>query len=236
MDGHSLQQRWNNLKNRLHELRPEGDVRVLAASKRQPCSVIEEAYLCGLRSFGENYWNELHEKQMTLGRPDLEWHFIGRLQSNKINKLVGSCELIHSVCDLEHLRKLEEVCIRKNVEQKVLLQVNVAGEASKAGLRPQDGEMYLDLASRLKCVRLVGLMTMPPLFDDPSQTEPYFQELKKIAERWNLLISGQRHEFSELSMGTSSDFEYAVRAGATIVRIGSALLGSRVSGARGKNE
>ncbi len=211
------------------------DVLVLAVSKRQPISVIEAGYACGLRSFGENYVEEARTKISQLADlREIRWEMIGHVQSRKSALVAENFSRVHSLDSLKLARKLNSALSEQLRSQplEVFLQLNVSGEASKEGLPAWQKDQWEALlpivAEIIACgsLRLTGLMTMPPLFDDPEQSRPYFQRLRQACDYLNHQFPALR--LTELSMGTSVDYSVAVEEGATIIRIGTALLGPRI--------
>ena len=210
------------------------DVLILAVSKRQPVGLIEAGYACGLRSFGENYVEEARVKidQLAYLR-DLRWEMIGHVQSRKSGSVVENFSRVHSLDSLKLARKLNSALSEQVKSQplEVFLQLNVSGEASKEGLpawRKDQWEALLPIVTEIIAygsLRLTGLMTMPPLFEDPELSRPFFQTLRQARDYLNQQIPGLG--LTELSMGTSADYCVAVEEGATIIRIGQALLGPR---------
>ena len=200
-------------------------VRLVAVSKTHPAAAVEEAARAGQRLFGENYVQEFAAKVREVREP-VEWHFIGHLQSNKVRQIAGLVTLIHSVDRLSLAEEIDRQWARLGTACEVLIQVNIAGEATKSGT---SAEALLDLVravAALPHVRVRGLMTMPPFFDDPEAARPYFRELKRLADRIDAAaIPGVT--MAELSMGMSGDYEAAVEEGATLVRIGTAVFGER---------
>jgi pyridoxal phosphate enzyme (YggS family) len=200
-------------------------VRLVAVSKTKPAGLVDEAARCGQRLFGENYVQELTAKAAEAREP-VEWHFIGGLQSNKVKYIAGLVTMIHSVDRLSLAEEIDRQWGRLGRTCDVLIQVNIACEATKSGTT---GEGVLDLAAavaRLPHLRVRGLMTMPPFFDDPEQARPYFRELRRLGG----LVAARKIvgvEMAELSMGMSGDFEVAIEEGATLVRVGSAIFGER---------
>jgi hypothetical protein len=215
--------------------RSMSDVLILAVSKRQPVSVIEAAYACSLRSFGENYAEEAHEKMDQLTHlTDVRWEMVGHVQSRKSALVAAEFARVHSLDSLKLARKLDSSRSQLDSPKplEVLLQLNVSGEVSKEGLPAWKKDQWEDLLPIVTEIltygylRLTGLMTMPPLFENPELSRPYFQKLRQAIDYLNQQISGLR--LTELSMGTSSDYPVAVEEGATIIRIGQALLGPRI--------
>ncbi len=212
------------------------DVLILAVSKRQPVSVIEAAYACGLRSFGENYAEEAHEKIEQLRYlPDIRWEMVGHVQSRKSALVAADFARVHSLDSLKLARRFDSAreCEGTSQVLEVLLELNVSGEASKEGLPAWQEEQWEDLLPFISEIltfghlRLTGLMAMPPLFEDPEQSRPFFQRLRQARDYLNFQIPGLG--LTELSMGTSADYGIAVEEGATIIRIGTALLGPRIN-------
>ena len=200
-------------------------VRLIAVSKTKPASMVDEAAAAGQLLFGENYVQEFTVKAMEVGYP-VEWHFIGHLQSNKVKFIAGLVAMIHSVDRLSLAEEIDRQWQRIGKVCDILIQVNVSGEATKSGTTSAEAEALVRQVALLPNVRICGLMTMPPFFDDPEEARPYFHELKLLAEEIESLAIPSA-SMQELSMGMSGDFEVAIEEGATLVRIGSALFGSR---------
>lgn len=199
-------------------------VRLVGVSKRQPIEAIDDAAAAGLEDFGESYAQELRDKQQA--RPDAEWrwHFIGALQRNKV-RLVSGCALVHTIDRERLLAPLQSHAAALDHVQDVLVQVNVAGEAGKAGIAPSALPGLLDRFAELEHVRCRGLMLIPPL-GSPEDTRPHFRALRRLAESEGRRIR-PGVELRELSMGMSGDFEVAIEEGATLVRVGTAIFGER---------
>jgi PLP dependent protein len=205
--------------------RDPGEVALVAVTKTKPAAALSEAYSCGQLVFGENYVQELVEKAAQL--PDsISWHFIGNLQSNKVRQIAGLVDLIHSVDRLSLAREIDRQWGALGKRCDILIQVNISHEATKGGTSSAELLDLVRAAAALPNLRIVGLMTMPPFFDDPEAARPYFRALKELAgEVAAAKIPGV--EMRELSMGMSGDFEAAISEGATLVRVGSALFGGR---------
>lgn len=203
---------------------PGPAVRLVGVSKRQPLAAIEAAAAAGLEDFGESYAQELRDKQAERPHAPWRWHFIGALQHNKV-RLVAGCALVHGVDRARLLPALESHAAALGRVQDVLVQVNVAAEAGKAGIAPAELPALLDRFAALSHVRCRGLMLIPPL-GDPEATRPHFRALRQLLE-------AQRPrprpgvELHELSMGMSADYEVAIEEGATLVRVGTAIFGDR---------
>ena len=243
MTGLSVEKRLFNLRQRIQIAcarsgRPQESVQLLAVSKLQDSQRIREALACGQRDFAENYVQEAAEKQAQLENSVLRWHFIGRIQSNKVKQLTGKFEAIHSVDRARILQLLNSQGAALGVVQKIFLQYNVANESSKAGAGDAElGELMESLRSSTHLSAL-GLMVMPPLSENPEDSRTHFVRARATLARLeaglrmrseNPFLSEERarHPFNQLSMGTSHDFEVAIEEGATWVRIGSELFGPR---------
>lgn len=205
-----------------------GVEKILAVSKLQPIEKILNLYNLGHRAFGENYVQEALDKQEQLkALPDLEWHLIGHLQKNKAKHVVGKFELIHSVDSLELAQVLSRQCENKNVEQKILIQVNLAHEESKSGFDKETVTAQWQELCQLPHLHIEGLMTMPPLTETGEEVRPYFQELKNLQQELGNKTDLSIHPMTTLSMGTSHDYKVAIQEGATLVRLGTILFGAR---------
>ena len=192
-------------------------VTLVAVSKTQPAAAVREAYAAGQRDFGENYAQEWREKADALADlPDLRWHFIGALQTNKVKYLAGRVHAIHTVDRADLAREISKRFLQKGGTARVFLEVNTGGESSKAGCPPDEAPALAEAVRALPAVELVGLMAIPPPEEDP---RPHFRLLRALRDRLVL---------RELSMGMSADWRIAVEEGATLVRIGTAIFGERV--------
>jgi pyridoxal phosphate enzyme (YggS family) len=196
---------------------------ILAVSKLQGEEKIRDLFARGQRKFAENYFQEALQKQLDLKDLDIEWHFIGRLQKNKAKLVVGNFALIHSVDSLALAQILSATAVKKNLTQKILLQMNLAGEATKGGFTKENLSEHLAEVFVLPHLQVVGLMTMPPLADNAEQSRPYFRELKEL----EVSLSNKHPNMNTLSMGTSIDYKVAAEEGATLVRLGTILFGER---------
>jgi len=196
------------------------DVQILAATKYVEADDLPALHEGGVRLVGENRSDALTTKQEA-HRDLFTWDFIGHVQSRKVREVVGRVRLIHAIDSLSACRRMQD---QAETPVDCLLQVNVAGEDTKAGVGLGDVDGFLDEVAALERVRFRGLMTMPPLVDDPNAARPWFAALRELRDRLAPAWQG-RHEFRELSMGTSQDYEAAAAEGATIVRVGSVLYG-----------
>ena len=200
-------------------------VRLVAVSKTKPAEMVNEAVRAGQRLFGENYVQELAAKAPAVAQP-VEWHFIGHLQSNKVRQIAGLVTMIHSVDRLSLAEEIDRQWAKLGKSCEVLVQVKVSGETTKSGTTTAAAVELLRGVATLPRLRVRGLMTMPPFFDDPEAARPYFRALRQLSEEiGRLAIPGVA--MAELSMGMSGDFEVAIEEGATLVRVGSAIFGER---------
>ena len=207
--------------------RSAGDVTLVAASKMNDAQRVREAYAAGIRAFGENRVQEMEEKLVLDAYAGAELHFIGHLQRNKVKNVVGKAQLIHSVDSPELIKLISERAEKLGIVQDVLIEVNIGGEESKSGIRPEQTDELLALASGFKGIFVKGLMTIPPVSDDASKTIRYFDAMTKLfidmsAKKYDNVI------MKILSMGMSADFEEAIRAGSNLVRVGTAIFGRRI--------
>lgn len=203
------------------------EITLVAVSKTHPLELVLDAYAEGARDFGENRVPEALAKKSAAPQ-DINWHFIGTLQKNKVPKVVGNFTLIHSVDSYELAEKISEVSKRQNLVTPILLQVNTSGEASKHGLTSEDWLKYFHALQNLASLRLEGLMTMAPLTDDEAVIRKTFYNLRIFKETLLTQIDNKK-DFKHLSMGMSHDYPIAIEEGATILRIGSGIFGKRQS-------
>lgn len=201
--------------------RPE-DVRLVAVGKTHPVERIGEAFEAGLRAFGENYVQEAEAKVRAF--PGAEWHLVGKLQGNKVKKAVSLFSWIQTADSLELLGEISRRAEEAGKVLPVLIEVNLAGEGTKAGVAPDAVGRLADAAADLPGIRLRGLMAIPPWTDDPERSRRHFARLREIL---SACASREGAGMTELSMGMSDDFETAIEEGATIVRVGTAIFGSR---------
>ncbi|HEY7447459.1 MAG TPA: YggS family pyridoxal phosphate-dependent enzyme [Vicinamibacterales bacterium] len=204
------------------------EIRLVAVSKTFGLDHIRGAFAAGQRDFGENRVQEALQK--IGGSTDLlvRWHLIGTLQSNKARKAADVFDWIHSVDSLELLQRLDSAAVQAGRQPNLLVQVDLAGESTKHGLPADRVPAMFQAAQTCRAARVVGLMLLPPWSEDPDASRPYFSQLRKLRDQ--LLAQGVPTEMlQELSMGMSHDFEAAVLEGATMVRIGTAIFGRRMS-------
>ena len=207
--------------------RSPGDISLLAISKTFPKEFIVQAAEAGVCKFGENRVREAETKIPQLAENhDLEWHLIGHLQTNKAKRAAELFDIVHSIDSVKLAIKLDQGSLEIGKVLSVLLQVDLGKEETKFGAEPGQVHEVVEALSVCRALRLNGLMTIPPYFEDPDNARPYFARLRKLGERLESEqpgCLGLRH----LSMGMSHDFEQAIQEGATIVRIGTAIFGLR---------
>ncbi len=204
--------------------RERGEVTLIAVSKTFPAEVVRAAYEAGLRIFGENRPQELRDKSRILPQ-DIEWHFIGHLQTNKIKYVLPAARLIHSVDSLHLAQALSEFAVKKNRTVPVLIEVNSSGEASKFGFKPQEVPEAFAEIMRLPQLELKGLMTIGPLTDDVQRIRQAFRQMHRLQQ--SLQKDWGKQKTAILSMGMSGDFEIAIEEGSTHIRLGTAIFGER---------
>ena len=204
--------------------REPDSVRLITVSKQISVDRIEEARAAGAVVFGENKIQEAIPKIEQVGAEGISWHFIGHLQKNKIKFLDERFELIHSVDSFELAEKIAKHYHLENRVQRILLQVNVSGEAAKFGMEPKELEKQMAEFFQLQGIQVEGLMTIPPFDSDPENSRRYFSRLRELREQYE---KQNELPLNELSMGMSNDFEVAVEEGATLVRVGTAIFGPR---------
>lgn len=206
--------------------RKSEEIRIVAAAKGQNRDKIEEALAAGIRIIGHNYVQEADSEMPSVWPAGADLHMIGHLQKNKVGKAAGIFHMIETVDDekLARLVSLRAHALNRTVG--VLIQVNLANEPQKSGIEPEKVEKLAETIMSLPALRMKGLMTMPPFFDEPEKARPYFAQLRELREK---LISSRTFttDVGELSMGMTGDFEAAVEEGATLVRIGTAIFGPR---------
>ncbi len=208
--------------------RSAADVTLVTVTKNFPVDRVVAAVAAGATALGENRAREAADKYAALGNivngRHVAWHFIGHLQTNKVKLVNGWVDLIHSVDSIELARAIDRRARAVDRVQAVLLELNIAGESAKAGAKLSDVPALAQAAAELPNIAVKGLMTMAPLVDDPADARPVFAALRDWRDK---LKSGVLPDCDELSMGMTDDFEVAVEEGATIVRVGRAIMGPR---------
>jgi len=211
--------------------RPADSTRLLVVSKRHSVETIQAAIEAGLSTFGENYAEEAASKMAQFkDQPSIHWEMVGHIQSRKANLIAHGFDLIHSVDSLKLASKIDRLLEATKCVQNILIEVNIAAEVNKDGYRVDSQTakdlFYMDLEAiaRLEYLSVIGLMGMPPLQDRPEVNRGHFAVLRELLEEVNKRFG---LKMSELSMGTSFDFQVAIEEGATVIRIGEAILGKR---------
>ena len=207
--------------------RDPASVTLVAVSKTWPAEAIRAAAEAGHHDFGENYVQEWLSKRSALQDLDLRWHFVGHLQSRKVREVAGRVHRLHSVDRADLAEELARRSAVAGLSTPFLIQVNVAGEASKGGIHPESVLDVANAVSHWPTAPLVGLMGLPPPATDPEASRPWFQKVRALRDR---VQDGLGQALPELSMGMSGDFAVAIAEGATLVRVGTAIFGERGAG------
>jgi len=207
--------------------RDTADICLVGVCKAQPLNKVRAAVGAGLMDLGANYVQEWAEQSAAFQPSQLRWHFVGRVQRKKLAKIVGEVALIHSVDRWEVLEQIQRRAEMRAVIQDALVQVNIAGEETKAGVSPQELTSLLRDALALKAVRVTGLMFMPPAATDPEDSRPWFRRGVSLLNEVRDELGPAGDAMQELSMGMSGDYVQAVEEGATIIRVGTAIFGAR---------
>lgn len=205
--------------------RKREEVTLIAVSKTKPVSTLQEAYDLGVRVFGENKVQELTEKYEALP-DDIHWHMIGHLQTNKVKYIIDKAELIHSVDSLKLAETIEKEAAKRNITARILVEVNVAEEESKFGLKVDEVIPFVEKIASFPHIRVCGLMTIAPFVENSEENRPVFANLHKLS----VDIAAKNIDnvnVSILSMGMTNDYEVAIEEGATMVRVGTGIFGAR---------
>ncbi|HIT72387.1 YggS family pyridoxal phosphate enzyme [Tyzzerella sp. An114] len=226
----SIEENIIEVKRRVEEAakkagRNPEDVLILAVSKTIDVPRIKEAVQCGLNSLGENRVQEIMDKYEPMGE-GINWHLIGHLQTNKVKYIIDKVCLIHSVESLKLADEINKKAEKAGIIMDILVEVNIANEESKFGIKPEDCESFIRELSKMKNINVKGLMTVAPFTENPEENRVYFKGLKDLL----VDINNKKIDninMSELSMGMTGDFEVAVEEGATIVRVGTGIFGER---------
>lgn len=209
--------------------RDPGEITIIAVSKTHPPEVIRLAALAGVQDFGENRVQEAESKISEARIQDVRWHLIGHLQANKARRAVKLFDVIHTLDSTSLAQRLDRLCAEEGKERlPVLIQVDLGNEETKSGVTQSDLPKIVEAVNNCARLELNGLMTLPPFLSDPEQVRPFFRRLRELRDEFS--ASGRFQNRSiELSMGMSHDFEVAIEEGATMVRIGTAIFGERIS-------
>lgn len=205
--------------------RKREDVTLIAVSKTKPVEMMEEAMQAGIRVFGENKVQEILKKEVLLPA-DIDWHLIGHLQRNKVRQIAGKVARIHSVDSLRLAEQIQKEYEKIEQTARILVEVNVAREASKFGLMPEETEEIIREIAVMPNIHVCGLMTIAPYVEDPEENRIHFRNLRKLLVDINAK-NIDNISMRELSMGMTGDYETAIEEGATFVRVGTGIFGSR---------
>ncbi len=206
--------------------RDPSTIRLVAVSKMFAIDAIREAYAAGQRDFGENRVQEGLQKIASGTDLEIRWHLLGHLQTNKARKAAPAFATIHSVDTVELLRKIDAAAAEAGRAPELFIQVELGGEVTKFGASPAEVPRLFDAAASCRAARVAGLMTLPPVPESPEDARPWFTRLRGLRDQW-LAAGVPAPMLRELSMGMSADFEVAIQEGSTIVRVGTAIFGSR---------
>ena len=206
--------------------RDPSSIRLVAVSKTFPIEAVREAYAAGQREFGENRVQDGLQKIGETTDLTIRWHLLGHLQTNKARKAGPAFAMVQSVDSVELIQKLDAAAAETGRAPELLIQVDLAGEATKFGAPPAEVTRLFEAAGACRAASVVGLMTLPPVPDTPEDARPFFRRLRELRDEW-LAAGVPASMLRELSMGMSGDFEVAIEEGATIVRVGTAIFGSR---------
>ena len=215
--------------------RDAADVTLVAVAKTFPADAVREVVQAGVGDIGENYVQELLQKRGALGDEGIRWHFIGHLQSNKARVLAPFAHLIHAVDSVGLARELDRHARDAGFILDVLVEVNTTAEGSKFGVRPDNAEALVRSMHPFPNLRIAGLMTIGPFLPDPEGSRPMFRLLRVLRDSI-AAVPQDNVTMQHLSMGMTGDFEVAIEEGATIIRIGTAIFGSRVRPPRERNQ
>jgi pyridoxal phosphate enzyme (YggS family) len=202
-------------------------ITLIAISKTHPAETLRAAIDLGISDLGENRVQEAEAKITVLGRNAARWHLVGHLQENKARRAIGLFDIIHSLDSVSLAQRLERLCVAEGREElPVLVQIDLGSEESKTGTNPKELKPLLDAVTECQRLRLIGLMTLPPYFENAEDGRPFFKTLREL--RNQLRNEGRFGSGAgELSMGMSHDFEIAIEEGATMIRVGTAIFGER---------
>lgn len=207
--------------------RDPSEIKLVAVSKTHPPETLRRAIEVGVGELGENRVQEADEKISELGRTSARWHLIGHLQANKARRAVALFDVIHSLDSVSLAQRLDRLCEEAGRDElPVLIQVDLAGEATKSGASEQELPELVRVIGACRHLRLTGLMTLPPFYDDAELVRPYFRRLRQLRNELRESAAFGASE-GELSMGMSHDYAVAIEEGATLVRIGTAIFGER---------
>lgn len=227
-----LKERLDDIRSRIasaadRSSRSPAEITLIAISKTHPVDVMREAIELGICDLGENRVQEAEQKIEPLGRSAARWHLVGHLQTNKARRAVSLFDCIHSLDSPSLALKLDRHCAEADVDQlNVLIQIHLGGEETKTGIDPRNLPELVEVVTKCERLKLTGLMTLPPYFENPDCARPFFKTLRELRDQFR-----EQGSFGdlpgELSMGMTHDFEIAIEEGATMIRVGTAIFGRR---------
>lgn len=231
MAGISISKNLEQIKQNIKEVcqrcgRTPDEITLIAVSKTMPAEYILEAAESGQFHFGENRARELEQKMLEIERDDIVWHMIGNLQTRQIKNITAGVHVVHSVEQAKYMREINRRAEQAGRIVDILIQVNISSEEQKGGCHPDEVGNLLSEATGLGNIRVIGLMGMAALTDNPEETRPQFKLLRKVLES-HQSHNGGNIQLRHLSMGMSNDYEVAIEEGATMIRVGSAIFGNR---------
>lgn len=230
----ALAQRLTRVRARIaaaaeRSTRAREEVSLIAISKTHPSAVVSKLIELGATDIGENRVQEAEEKIAEVGRDKARWHLVGHLQANKARRAVTLFDVIHSLDSIDLARRLDRLCTEAGRESlPVLIQVDLGHEETKSGIDETELRSLVNEVGSLKRLQLIGLMTLPPFFENPEDNRPFFRKLRELRDELaaqGAFVNGK----GELSMGMTHDFEVAIEEGATMVRVGTAIFGERAT-------
>lgn len=206
--------------------RDSSEITLIAVSKTFPYNIVEKAALEGIKDFGENYVQDFLQKYDKLLQYQLRWHFIGHLQTNKIKYIYDKIFMLHTLDSLKLAEKLNKKVAQEGKSLNVLIQVNIGKEPNKHGILEEELESFLEKIENYKNLKVSGLMTIPPYFEELEAVRPLFRKMKMLLDKFSK-FNNSNIQLRELSMGMSHDFKVAIEEGATMIRIGTSIFGER---------
>ena len=209
--------------------RAADEVTLIAISKTHPSAVVSKLVALGATDVGENRVQEAEKKIVEVGRNQARWHLVGHLQANKARRALNLFDVIHSLDSIDLARRLDRLCVEEGRDKfSVLIQVDLGHEETKSGVEESELDRLVESFRQFSRLELIGLMTLPPFFDNPEESRPFFRRLRELRDELAARGSfGDRK--GELSMGMTNDFEVAIEEGATMVRVGTAIFGERAA-------
>ncbi len=226
-----IENNLKNIKERISLIKKENsierDITIVAVSKTFTPLHIKTVFESGIKDIGENRYQEAKPKIDELNDLNINWHFIGTLQTNKIRKIMNSFSLIQSVSEIKHIDKIDSIAEEKKVVYPIFIEINIGEESNKSGFSIDETGKIIERIKERKNIVLKGVMCIPPYSSNPEDSRKYFQKMKKIYDELRENNNGKNIQTEELSMGMSDDFEIAVEEGATMVRIGRGIFGKR---------